>query len=66
MAEYISPDEAAKYAGVDRSYLMNMCRPESKGKKVRFYRPSPRKTLFLRADLDAWLASWLTPDNARK
>lgn len=60
MSEYIGPDEAAKHAGIPRRYLMDMCRKGNKGPK--FYRPSPKKTFFLRSDIDAWVKSWKTPE----
>ena len=54
MDHYMGRREAARYADVSIGYLMTQA---TKG-KVRFIRPSPKKSLFRQADLDEWMRSW--------
>jgi hypothetical protein len=56
MENYLELADAATYVGVTVSYLKDRCRAGQTGPK--FFRPSPKKTLFLRGDLDAWVKSW--------
>jgi hypothetical protein len=51
--------EAARYADVTVAYLMAQCR---KGTGPKFIRPSPKKSLFRKADLDEWMKKWKTFD----
>jgi hypothetical protein len=55
MEVYLNPSEAAAYAGVSLSYLNRQCIQRT---GPSFIRPSPHKTLFRKADVDAWVASW--------
>jgi excisionase family DNA binding protein len=55
MEIYLSPTEAAQYAGVSLSYLKRQCVQRT---GPAFIRPSPRRTMFRKADVDAWVASW--------
>jgi hypothetical protein len=52
---YLSPAEAAHYAGVSLQYLMRQCADRT---GPAFVRPSPRRTMFRKIDVDAWVASW--------
>lgn len=54
MDHYMGRREAARYADVSISYLMTQA---TKG-AVRFIRPSPKKSLFLKSDLDQWIKTW--------
>ena len=55
METYLNRQEAACLAGVSVEYLMRQC---SDRKGPAFIRPSPRRTMFRKADVDAWVASW--------
>jgi len=46
--------EAAEYTRTPDGYLVN----QAKQGNVAYYLTSPRKILFARDDLDAWVASW--------
>jgi hypothetical protein len=61
---YLGLNDAANYIGITKEYLKNKCRTGQSGPK--FYRPSTRKTMFLRSDLDAWVKSWMTRTDAVK
>ena len=52
---YLSNKEAAEYANVSVQYLQRQCVQRT---GPAFIRPSPKRTLFRKADLDAWVASW--------
>jgi predicted DNA-binding transcriptional regulator AlpA len=51
----LSPNDAAARAGVSRNYLMRQCKA---GTGPQFVRPSPRRTLFSKAEIDQWVKSW--------
>jgi excisionase family DNA binding protein len=44
-------DDAAAYLGLAKGTLYNWC---AKG-KIKFYKPSPQKTIFRKSDLDEFL-----------
>jgi hypothetical protein len=48
---------AAVYCGVTPAFLANLAKSRARG--PAFTRVSPRKTLYLRSDLDRWIASWI-------
>jgi hypothetical protein len=50
--------EAAEYCRVSVPYLVSLARPDSVGGPP-WVRTSPKKTLYQRSDLDAWMASWV-------
>jgi Helix-turn-helix domain len=62
MESYMDLDEAAAHAGVTVSYLKDQCR---KGAGPKHFRPSPKKTLFRKADIDDWVKLWAVIDNNR-
>jgi predicted DNA-binding transcriptional regulator AlpA len=64
-AMYLSPAEAAQRAGVSLQYLMRQCADRT---GPAFIRPSPRRTMFRKIDVDTWVASWerFEPINAVK
>ena len=51
---------AATHCGVAEVYLANLTK--SRGPGPAFIKVSRRKTLYPRADLDAWIASWVRID----
>jgi len=55
MDHYMGRSEAARYADVPVAYLMAQCR---KGMGPKFIRPSPKKSLFRKQDLDEWVKGW--------
>ena len=60
MDTYMDLTQAATHAGVTVSYLKDQCR---KGAGPRHFRPSPKKALFRRTDIDDWIRSWKLVDN---
>ena len=56
MDQYLEPEDAAAYVGLSTDYLMRQCR---KHVGPVHFMPSPKKTLFSKPDLDAWVASWV-------
>lgn len=52
---YMDLKEAAARAGVTVDYLKYHCR---KGGGPKHFRPSPKKALFRKADIDDWVNSW--------
>lgn len=59
MDQYLNLTEAAAHAGVTVTYLKDQCRREGGPKH---FRPSPRKTLFRKTDIDDWVKSWRVID----
>lgn len=51
--DYMGPTEAAEFLGVSRSTFYRLW-DAGDFAAVRIYRPSPRRPLFHRADLEAW------------
>ncbi len=52
--DYMGPTEAAAFLGVSRSTFYRLW-DDGAFDAVRIYRPSPRRPLFYRPDLEAWL-----------
>jgi hypothetical protein len=50
--------EAARYLGITVTYLKNCCRAGADG--PQFFRPSAKKTMFRKSDLDVWVKTWKT------
>ena len=50
----VGPTEAAEFLGVSRSTFYRLW-DAGAFEAVRIYRPSPRRPLFYRPDLEAWL-----------
>jgi excisionase family DNA binding protein len=46
--------EAAEYTGTPANYLLN----QAKMGHLSYIQPSPKRIMFDRDDLDAWMASW--------
>ena len=46
--------QAADYCSV----TVEEIKTQTKLKKIRHLKPSPRKTLYTKQDLDMWIASW--------
>ncbi len=57
MEPYILPAEAAAHAGLTTQALLRLCRS---GAGPKYVKPSPKKILFLKSDIEAWKAGWLT------
>jgi excisionase family DNA binding protein len=56
MNSFLEAEDAAQYVGVPVAYLLNQAK---KGDgSLAYYQPSPKKFLFSKADLDAWVKSW--------
>lgn len=53
----LTEDEAADHCQLDRAYFYNLRRTR---RGPPFVRPSPHKTLYRIADLDAWKENWET------
>jgi Helix-turn-helix domain len=54
--QYYTDNEAADYLGVKLEYLR---RQMNAGKGPAYVRPSPRLTLYTKADLDSYRSSWV-------
>ena len=50
--EWLTREQAAKYAGTTSRTLATLA---YKHQGPRFYKPTSRKTLYRRSDLDAWI-----------
>jgi hypothetical protein len=55
--ELLTEKEAAEFCDLKAGYFRNLRRT---GHGPAFVRPSPHATLYRKADLEAWQASWLT------
>lgn len=56
MGKYLNGfEEGAYYAGIDKEMLRLACK---NGSGPQHRRPSPRTIVFLRSDLDDWVAGW--------
>lgn len=53
-SDLFTPKQAAAYLHVSIGHLANM---RIKGVGAKYYKPSPRKVLYRKHDLDAWLES---------
>lgn len=49
---FFTTKEAAKYVGMAEQTLAGR---RSKGLEPKFYKPSKKKVLYLKSDLDAWI-----------
>ena len=56
-ARYLTARQAADYIGVSNNYLYKL----TAGHKVPFYKPTGRKLLFKRTELDAWVEAARVP-----
>jgi len=56
-SELLDRRAAAAHCGVPENYLAGLAKHGAAG--PAFVRVSPRKTLYPRADLDRWMASWV-------
>ena len=56
--KYLFADDAARYCGIEKGYLV----AQAKKGFVPYTKPSERKMMFLRNDLDAWMATWIRMD----
>ncbi len=54
MSRLMLAKEAADYSGTTPSYVTNQAKTGRLGHIIT----SPRRMMFSRADLDAWIASW--------
>jgi hypothetical protein len=54
---------AADYCGVSLSYFRNLTKT---GAGPTYLKPSPKKILFRKDDLDAWIASWVVKSNGMR
>jgi len=57
MIDLLDRKAAARHCGVPEAYLVNLAK--SRGAGPAFMKLSPRKTLYPRSDLDAWIATWV-------
>lgn len=57
LPEFLDRKTAAAHCGVPEHYLAGLAKHRSTG--PAFVRVSPRKTLYPKADLDKWVASWV-------
>jgi hypothetical protein len=62
MDHYLNLRDAASYIGITVTYLKDRCRAGANG--PNYFRPSTRKTMFKRGDLDDWVRSWKTSRDA--
>lgn len=61
---YFTPDEAARYTGLSKSYLAKLRMGTHKEPGPRFVKIGLRAVLYRREDLDAWIEANLVSASA--